>query len=144
MKIDSSVYLDQQQKTNGSSGSTLGKDDFLKLLMAQLQNQDPLNPMEDKEFISQMTTFSSLEQMMSMRQAIEKMADNQQINPIVQYSSFIGKEVDYQDIDESQEIITSKVTSVYKIGNGVELELENGSRITPEQITRVGKDQINE
>ena len=56
-------YSGQQEKKQTDA---LGKDAFLNLLVTQLKNQDPLNPMDDREFIAQMAQFSSLEQMQNL------------------------------------------------------------------------------
>ena len=71
------MYLAQKPDERKTGNSQLGKDEFLKILMAQLQNQDPTNPMKDNEFIAQMAQFSSLEQMTNMTQAFEKFASGQ-------------------------------------------------------------------
>ena len=57
------------------SSSTVEKDEFLRLLITQLQNQDPLEPMDNAEFVSQMTQFSALEQLISIREAVETSAE---------------------------------------------------------------------
>ena len=52
----------------------LGSDAFLKLLVIQLQNQDPTNPQSNTEFIAQLATFSSLEQLTSINQGVSSMS----------------------------------------------------------------------
>ena len=51
----------------------MGKDDFMQLLIAQLRNQDPMKPMEDKEFIAQLAQFSSLEAVEKMNAQMEEL-----------------------------------------------------------------------
>jgi len=85
-------FYNKTLAVNGRTPSNeLGKDDFLKLLMAQLSNQDPTSPMENTEFIAQMAQFSSLEQMTNMSTAFEKMSNflNSQ-----EAASTIGKTVE--------------------------------------------------
>lgn len=64
-----STYTSSNETTSNSN--VLDKDAFLNLLVTQLKNQDPLNPMEDKEFIAQMAQFSSLEQMQNLSKNLE-------------------------------------------------------------------------
>ena len=66
--------LDAELRQGRIASKELGKDDFLKLLMAQMTNQDPTSPMENTEFIAQMAQFSSLEQMTNMSQNFDRMA----------------------------------------------------------------------
>lgn len=66
MRINPDNYINQPNQTAREVNNQLGKDEFLKILIVQLQNQDPLNPMEDKDFIAQMAQFSTLEQMQNM------------------------------------------------------------------------------
>ena len=70
---------------------SLGKDDFLKLLITQLSNQDPTSPMDNTQFIAQMAQFSSLEQMTNMNQEFGKL-NNMLVSS--QAVGTIGKTVD--------------------------------------------------
>jgi len=72
---------------------TLGKNDFLKLLVTQLEHQDPLKPMDDKEFIAQLAQFSSLEQMNNVASGLDKLVEMNKTNQMLGAVSFIGKEV---------------------------------------------------
>ncbi|KAB8138741.1 flagellar hook assembly protein FlgD [Gracilibacillus oryzae] len=146
--IDPSYYLKNNQSAVKEHSETLGKDDFLRVLMTQLQNQDPLNPMDDKQFISQMATFSSLEQMMQMNQAITNLVHNQTVSPVIQYSHLIGQQVSYYKIDEEtgviaepKEILTSKVSAISQTEGYAVIELEDGSKIFTDEILKIEQNE---
>ena len=77
-----------------AGGSELGKEDFLKLLVAQLQNQDPLNPSDPTEFTAQLAQFSSLEQLFSVNENLTRMAENNQELERLSAFSLIGRQVE--------------------------------------------------
>ena len=80
--------ISPEQKTN-----VLDKDDFLKLLVTQLEAQDPLNPLESTEFTAQLAQFSSLEQLYTINDNMENLQLHQAAVNNVQAVSLIGKTV---------------------------------------------------
>ncbi|OLN33480.1 flagellar hook capping FlgD N-terminal domain-containing protein [Desulfosporosinus metallidurans] len=86
-----------------TSNATLGKEDFLKLLVAQMQNQDPMNPTDNKESIAQLAQFSSLEQMNNISTSMDalnkSMTNFMQQSALTQGSAMIGKSVSGVDTD---------------------------------------------
>ena len=90
----------QYEDTIGKGPSNeLGKDDFLKLLIAQLTHQDPTNPMKDTEFVSQLATYSGLEQQMTMNKNMETLIMQQSMTTAAQATSLIGSIISYTDED---------------------------------------------
>ena len=77
-KLQTQNAVDMFNKSVNENGRQpsheLGKDDFLKILITQMTNQDPTSPLENTEFVAQMAQFSSLEQMTNMAQNFEKLS----------------------------------------------------------------------
>lgn len=94
----------------GATGQSqeLGRDDFLKILLTQLQNQDPTKPMEDKEFIAQMAQFSSLEQMTNISRGFQEMNTLLSSNQALQV---LGRTVEVRQGDQLVRGTVSGVTS---------------------------------
>lgn len=122
-------YASLQATANSSSrvpAQTLGQEDFLKLLVAKMSHQDPLNPQEDTEFISQMAQFSSLEQTKDMYQSMQ----------VLQANSLLGRTV---EVEAETEDVTGTVSAVIVeagkpkvIVGGTEYDLNRIRLITPE------------
>ncbi|MCM3386755.1 flagellar hook assembly protein FlgD [Ureibacillus chungkukjangi] len=108
--------------------STLGKDAFLNILITQLQNQDPTKPMDDKEFISQMAQFSSLEQMQNMTTSMQNLLVSQNETQLMGYTSFIGKEVKWNEVTSE---FDDKGNYIVNEGTGVinELKFKDGEPV---------------
>lgn len=115
-------------KTTGNS--TLGKDQFLKILITQLQNQDPMQPMEDKEFIAQMAQFSSVEQLMNI--STQLTALNQSLGSV---SGLIGKDITWTDADT--ELPKSGNVESIVVSSGVQYAVVGKERIALTDITQI-------
>lgn len=125
---DSYINTSKIKYTNKTDNGALGKDAFLKILITQLQNQDPTNPMDDREFISQMAQFSSLEQMQNMTKAMEALLASQMETQLMSYTSFIGKEVKWHEVTDKKD---DKGDPIIEEGTGVitEVKFKDGSPI---------------
>lgn len=144
--ITNDYYLSNVKTPEKQTGnSALGKDAFLKLLIAQLQNQDPTEPMDDKQFIAQMAQFSSLEQMQNMTASMDKLLESQQQSQMMNYTTFIGKEVKWHELTEELDgegmpIInegTGMINELKFVDGEPVFVLEDGKEITPGNISSV-------
>ena len=100
------VNLDVADKRQPSKD--LGRNDFLKLLITQLSNQDPTKPMEDREFIAQMAQFSSLEQMTNLNDGFKSLSS---MLGGSRAASMLGKQVSVGSEGETIEGAVSEVTT---------------------------------
>lgn len=110
--------------------NTLGQDDFFKLLVTQLRYQNPLEPLQDQEFIAQLATFSSLEQMTNLNKRVEQMTASMEdslfaITSIQQATSCLGKVIEYRS---GKEILTGKVDTV-RIEEGLPILMVGDTRV---------------
>jgi len=150
--ISGTDYLINKQRDERKTGDgVMGKDDFMKLLIAQLQNQDPTNPMKDNEFIAQMAQFSALEQTMNLSKSFEKFAEAQGQSQLIQYNSFAGKEVRWHELrvdDKGTPVVgedgnpivdegTNRIVSVKYDNGSVKFIMDDGKELTPGNISEV-------
>ena len=134
------------QAISNAVNQTLGKDDFLKLLTTELRNQDPLQPMDNKDFIAQMAQFSSLEQMNNVSKSMDDLKNSMtgffQQGLLNQGAALIGKQVSGLDTDGVTEI-SGIVDSVKWLDGNPQLNIlqTDGSFKTLEmnQITKVSE-----
>jgi flagellar basal-body rod modification protein FlgD len=120
--------------------SQLGKDAFLKILVTQLKHQDPLEPLQDREFISQMTQFSSLEQMTNMNTSMNRFINFQLEGLITQQTHLIGQTVHWKENTDGVEMSDKGIVQAVSLKDGEFFaELDSGVKVPIEYIYRVEK-----
>lgn len=96
------INAEKSRTTMGQS--EMGSDAFMRLLMAQLQNQDPLNPTDSSQFMQQQASLTTVSELQKLNTNMTSS------NSVMQASSLIGKEVTMVDPNDAEKTITGKVT----------------------------------
>lgn len=124
------IAINSGSSTNGSTSATssvnsaLDKNSFLKLLIAQLTNQDPTSPMDSAQFVSQMADFTTLEQTQNMSDAIDKLVASQSSQSLSEQASMIGKQISWSETNTD----SSGTSSTHSLSGVVQsVSLKNGS-----------------
>ncbi|WP_058303934.1 flagellar hook capping FlgD N-terminal domain-containing protein [Gorillibacterium timonense] len=128
-------YSSGNTSTASKTDNSLGKDEFLKILIAQLKNQDPMNPMKDQEFIAQMAQFSSVEQLSNMANEMKLLRQSVGLSP-----ELIDKKVTWEETDSTGAIVSkSGIVTSLSMKKGVQYVQVDGQDIKAELLTRVEK-----
>jgi flagellar basal-body rod modification protein FlgD len=115
-----------QGSATSSDKNVLGKQEFLNLLVTQLRYQDPLKPMEDKEFVAQLAQFSALEQMQNLNESFE----------FLKAQSMIGRYVVATNPADTSKTIEGRIDSIRVDGSKVYLKV-NGTEVLFDNVKEV-------
>lgn len=116
---------------DSQSSATMQMEDFLQLLTSQISNQDPLEPMKDTEFISQMANIASLEQMQQFSKGFEMFASSHK--DMVAHA-YLGRAV---EIKSGSEELSGVVNAVERTEDGKISVLVNNKAYDPNEIIKV-------
>jgi len=117
------------QAVGASSGNLVSEQAFLQLLVTQLKNQDPTNPADPTQFVSQLASFSSLEQMTQLNTNMTQVLDNS-------VTGLIGKTVTVTDPTQSSGFTSGTVSGIVYYANGPAVNI-NGQNYALSDIQNV-------
>jgi flagellar basal-body rod modification protein FlgD len=131
--VEDIITHNSTKSTTKDISKTLGKDDFLKILITQLQHQDPSQPLEDKEFIAQMAQFTSLEQLSNMNTEMKALRQTMGLSP-----AFIGKQISWSKQDSlGNEVINNGLVDGLKYKDGIQYATVGEEEVSLDQIVKV-------
>ena len=122
--------------------SSFGNSQFLQLLTAQLQNQTPLDPVDNQSFMNQMASYSTMEEQKELNSNMLKLLDYQgvlaRVQGLGQGSALLGKQVEY--VDDAGQTQKDTVDSVYVDQSGdVRLKLAGGADVAMRKVTGISQ-----
>src|SRR5688572_14840807 len=132
-----SIWSSKPTKSTKTGGDELGQADFMKLMLAQLQHQDPLKPMDDQAFIAQTAQFNALDEMTKLNKTLSAVLDSQQL---AEASGMIGKVVSATDNDGKA--IRGAVTAA-SVSSGVAMVHLGAIKIELDKVTAVASEDAD-
>jgi flagellar basal-body rod modification protein FlgD len=126
--------------TSGTTGGTstvkknfdLKAEDFIKMMITQLQNQDPMQPADNNQLLAQMSQIGQLQSATSLQTSLQGLVQQNQIGAA---AGLIGKTV--QGLDDNDDPVTGTVTSVSVGKDSVDLELDTGTKLPLGKVTSI-------
>ncbi len=138
----SSVTLGPPKARVVGPNNNLGKDQFLQILMVQLKNQDPMSPLQDKDFIAQMAQFTSVEQLTKISTAVQGSLDEMRAlrESLGVASGLIDKTINWSipAVGKTPAKNGSGKVEAITIRDGVQYAIVKGEEISLNRITRIG------
>jgi flagellar basal-body rod modification protein FlgD len=96
LSINKKSETEESSSTTGKAGQSLGQDAFMKLLVTQLKNQNPLSPQDNTQFVAQLAQFSSLEGIQNLNTTVNGLATGLQSSQALQASALVGRTVEVE------------------------------------------------
>ena len=115
---NNTTRVQAEQAATRTGSSELGQDAFLQLLITQMKHQDPLNPMNNTEFLSQQAQFTQISELQKLNKTLSS------TNEMMQASSLIGKQVDLSDPNDISKIISGIVSEAKMDSNGASVVID--------------------
>lgn len=132
MTVTASSSIGQTTATSTGTTKSTSKDQFLKLFLAQLQNQNPLEPMQDRDFLMQLAQFTQVENVEEMTHTLQKL---QTLVTSTQATALLGKQV--LALQEGEAVpVEGKVSAIRFTADGVWL-LVDGKMVNVENVLQV-------
>ena len=122
MSVSAAQAASATAATQQQSKTSVDYNSFLRLLVAEMKNQDPTNPMDSTQYVAQLASFSQVEQSVQINTKLDQLL---QSNSLAQADAIIGR-----TITSADGAISGKVASVRLISNGIVAVLESGKELT--------------
>lgn len=133
MDIASIGQANSYTKAKLDQATEMGQGDFLKLIVAQLKFQDPLQPVDNFDFMSQTAQFNLLDQVIGLSNQFSSFARS---HNLAYANSLIGKNITWESDDGSRQAVVEKV----ELKEGIPWVVAAGQRISTDSITAIAQD----